>query len=149
MFTTFSLPNKVFSSWYRLSSTRTKLCYLLFSFGPVSMSPHHAHICVAKFQSQNRGHMETIINLSNVFNVLHYIPCCQFLPVVSYRSISSPYLSSLPSSAAVAHSLTPARFFPLFPSSLSHPASWPPHRLLAEFQNRTCRNLLRDRVLPL
>ena len=61
-------------------------------FWTVSVSTQHAHIWVVEFQSQNRGHMSTIICPSNVFNALRYIPCLWFIPVTTYRSSSSiPY----------------------------------------------------------
>ena len=84
--------------------------YLSFlSFGPATMSPQHAHCLVVVFQSQNRYHRDTRLCPYNVLNSIRYIPCCQFLPVVSYRSVSSPPLSSSLSAAAVARALAPAR----------------------------------------
>ena len=82
------------------------------SFGPVSVSPYHDHSWVVEFQYQNRGHRDTILYRSNVFNKLSYIPCLQFLHIVSYRSVSSPPLSSSPSYAAAVRSLAPAKSIP-------------------------------------
>ena len=86
-----------------------KLINNFFSFGPVSVSPHHAHSWVVELQSHNRGHIDTILCPSDALKPLHYIPCLQFLPVVSYQSVYSPPISSYPSAVTVAHALAPAR----------------------------------------
>ena len=82
--------------------------FLLY-FGPVSVSPQRAHNWVVKFQYQNRGHRETIIYPTNVFNFLRFTPFLNFLPVSSYRSTSSPFIPSSLSAAAAATALAPDR----------------------------------------
>ena len=55
-----------------------------FPFGPAFVAPYHAHYWVVKFQTHNRCHRETRICPSIVLDKLHYTPCLQILPVVSY-----------------------------------------------------------------
>ena len=76
------------------------LSFFLIYFGPVSVSPYHAHNWVVELQYQNRGHWDTRLYPYNVFNALCYIPCLFSLIVASYRSSSStsipfpPYAST-------------------------------------------------------
>ena len=98
------------------------------------MSPYRAHNWVVEFQYHNRVHRDTRICPYNVFNVLCYIPCIQFLTFASYQSASSPSLPSFSSAVTTTIALAPARSVPSFshhlletqapaPSSLRGPES--------------------------
>ena len=83
---------------------------IFLSFGPVSVLPQHAHIWVVDFQTHNRGHRNTRLCTSNVFNVLLYNPCLWVLPVSVERSSSSPSLTPSPSLSTSYVALALARF---------------------------------------
>ena len=124
--------------------------FFFLYFGLVYVSPQHAHSWVVEFQTQNIGHGDTKICPSNVLNALHYTPCLQFLPIVSYRSISSTPLSSYPSASATAHSLTPTISIP----SCSHhlQVTYPPSLPTILFQRSSIGHVAMycvKRVLPL
>ena len=116
------------------------------------MSPHRAHSWVAEFQSHNRGHRNTRLFPSNMFNVLCYIPCIKFLPASSYCYSSSPYAPS---------SLFPVRCrlwnrpcahqvqSLLIPPSHINSCPRPPHPLFAEVQNCLRHDLLCDCIITL
>ena len=86
--------------------------FLYSYFGTVSVFPQCAHSWVVEFQYHNRGHRNTRLCTSNVFNMLLFIPCPRFLLVSAYHS-SSP-LSPPPSTPADAASaaLAPNRSSP-------------------------------------
>ena len=88
--------------------------YIFLYFGPVYVPQQHAHNWVVKLQSHNRGHRDTVLCPSDVFNSLRFIPYLRFLPVSYYCSSSFPSLPSSPSAAASAITLVYARSIPSF-----------------------------------
>ena len=80
---------------------RTVIVFLSLPFFCTDLrTPQNAPSGVVEFQYQNRDHRDNRLCNSNVFDVLCYIPCLQFLPSVPYRSVSSPSLSYSPSATA-------------------------------------------------
>ena len=95
--------------WYTITPL---VVFLSLSFGLIYMYPYHYHSWVVEFQFHNRGHSDTRLCPSNVFNTLSYTLCLHFLPVFSYRSVCSPYLYSSPSAADTTCTLTHTRSIP-------------------------------------
>ena len=85
-----------------------------YSYGPVSMFPQRDCSWVVEFQSQNRGHIDTIICPSNVFIALLYIPYLWFFPISAYRYKYSPLLHPSPSPSATSAALDPANSSPYY-----------------------------------
>ena len=88
------------------------LVFYFLYFGTVSVFPQLAHSWVVEFQSHNRGHRDTRLCTSRVFNALRYIPYLQFLPVASYPYASSSSHTSPLSAAAADITLPPTRYSP-------------------------------------
>ena len=85
---------------------------LVLSFGTVSLFPQRAHSLAVGIKYQNRGHRNTRLFPSNVFNVLLYTTCLRFLPFTAYRS--SSYLSLPPSLSSAAAAIATASSSPSF-----------------------------------